>query len=160
VVLNIGDELVLRPATNVDREGVKNLVFDVLREFGLEPDPSATDADLDDIEGGYIQRGGMFEVVEQDGRLLVGSVGIYPLDAQNCELRKMYLAASMRGRGLGKLLLERALDFARNAGFSSVVLETASVLKDAIALYGLYGFRPVESAHLASRADQAFILYL
>jgi putative acetyltransferase len=102
----------------------------------------------------------MFEVIEHDGRALVGSVGIYPLDAQNCELRKMYLAASMRSRGLGKLLLERALNFAREAGFRSVMLETASVLKDAIALYERYGFRPVESAHLASRADQAFILYL
>jgi putative acetyltransferase len=159
-MLDIGDCLALRSATNDDREGVKNLVFGVLREFGLEPDSSTTDADLDDIEGGYIQRGGMFEVIEQDGRLLVGSVGIYPLDAQNCELRKMYLAASMRSRGLGKLLLERALNFAREAGFRSVMLETASVLKDAIALYERYGFRPVESAHLASRADQAFILYL
>jgi putative acetyltransferase len=159
-MLDIGDCLVLRSATNDDREGVKNLVFGVLREFGLEPDSSTTDADLDDIEGGYIQRGGMFEVIEQDGRLLVGSVGIYPLDAQNCELRKMYLAASMRSRGLGKLLLERALNFAREMGFRSVILETASVLKDAIALYERYGFRPVESAHLASRADQAFILYL
>jgi putative acetyltransferase len=159
-MLDIGDRLVLRSATNEDREGLKNLVFGVLREFGLEPDTSTTDADLDDIEGGYIRRGGMFEVIEQDGRLPVGSVGIYPLDAQNCELRKMYLAASMRGRGLGKLLLERALNFAREAGFRSVMLETASVLKDAIALYERYGFRPVESAHLASRADQAFILYL
>ena len=56
--------LTIRPATNNDLEAIVKLVFGVLREFGLEPDPSATDADLQDIEANYLQRGGLFEVIE------------------------------------------------------------------------------------------------
>ena len=47
----------------------------------------------------------------------------------------MYLHKSQRGRGLGKFLLDSALAQARELGFTRVTLETASVLKEAIALY-------------------------
>ena len=42
--------LKIRSATNNDRERVAELAFTVLGEFGLEPDPETTDADLQDIE--------------------------------------------------------------------------------------------------------------
>jgi putative acetyltransferase len=156
----IDDQLSIREATHADQDQVKTLVFGVLREFGLEPSPASTDADLSDIEGAYLNSGGMFEVIERsDGRIL-GSVGIYPMDEGLCELRKMYLAPEVRGRGLGKLLLERALSHARKAGFRAVMLETAGVLEGAINLYTSYGFKPTKLEHLASRADQAFILNL
>jgi GNAT superfamily N-acetyltransferase len=158
MVVRIGNDFIIRPATNGDTENVRMLVFGVLAEFGLAGDPETTDADLGDIEGYYLNRGGMFEVIETDRFAIVGSVGIYPMDDRRCELRKMYLAREVRGKGLGKLLLERAISFARSAGFTSIVLETASVLKDAISLYERYGFRPVASDHLAARADQAYVL--
>jgi hypothetical protein len=56
--------LTIRSATNDDRESVAELVFGVLAEYGLEPDPETTDADLQDIEANYLQRGGLFEVIK------------------------------------------------------------------------------------------------
>ncbi len=150
----------IRAATNEDRGRIAALVFGVLAEYGLRPDPAGTDADLEDIEGGYAARGGLFEVVEDGGGKLVGTCGLYPLDAATCELRKMYLLPEARGAGLGKLLLERAVGHARLRGFKTIVLETASVLEDAVRLYTRYGFRPVESEHLAARCDQAYALRL
>jgi hypothetical protein len=65
---------VLRRATNHDREKIIALVSEVLREYGLSPDPCRTDADLADIESHYHSRGGIFDVLETaDGR--GGSVG-------------------------------------------------------------------------------------
>jgi len=72
----------------------------------------------------------------------------------------MYLHRDYRGQGLGKGLLDNALADARRLGFASVVLETASVLKEAIALYESYGFTPYQPDHLAPRCDQAYILDL
>ena len=43
----------LRPATNADSAAVKAMIFGVLIEYGLKPDPACTDADLDDLEGNY-----------------------------------------------------------------------------------------------------------
>jgi len=151
---------VLRRATNQDREKITGLVFEILREYGLSPDLCSTDADLADVESHYHARGGIFEVLETADGAVVGSVGLYPIDRSTCELRKMYLHSSFRGKGLGRVLLEHALKRAKELGFSRVTLETASVLKEAIALYQSYGFRPYAPHHLAGRCDQAHYLDL
>jgi len=150
----------LRPATNSDCEPVRNLVFTVLGEYGLKPDPRCTDADLDDIEQSYLARGGMFRVLEDKDGAIIGSYGLYPTEPGVCELRKMYLRRDHRGQGLGRRLLEDALACARQAGFRRVNLETASVLKEAIRLYERYGFRPCQADHLSCRCDQAYTLDL
>ena len=150
----------LRRATNADCKPVRTLVFTVLGEYGLKPDPDGTDADLNDIERSYVARGGTFCVLEEEDGLLVGAYGLYPVEGRTCELRKMYLRRTHRGRGLGRLLLEDALACARELGFATVTLETASVLKEAITLYRRYGFVPCPSDHLAARCDQAYTLEL
>jgi putative acetyltransferase len=135
-------------------------VYGVLKEYGLKPDPAATDIDLKDIEQSYFQRGGVFYVLEEEDGAIIGAYGLYRLKKSTCELRKMYLHNSYRGKGLGKLLLEDALAKAGQIGFKKMTLETASVLKEAISLYKSYGFVEYEPEHLSSRCDQAFMLRL
>jgi ribosomal protein S18 acetylase RimI-like enzyme len=72
----------------------------------------------------------------------------------------MYLDPNFRRRGLGKQLLEYGLVKARELGFTQVTLETASELKEAVALYKSYGFEPFEPDHLAPRCDIAMRLDL
>jgi putative acetyltransferase len=151
---------ILRRAGNEDRQGVTNLIYGVLREYGLKPDPKATDADLEDIEQSYFARGGVFFVLADRDGSIIGAYGLYPIENQVCELRKMYLHKSRRGRGLGKFLLDSALAQAGELGFRRVTLETASVLKEAIALYESYGFVEYKPDHMSSRCDQAYVLEL
>jgi putative acetyltransferase len=150
----------LRPATNADCEQIRSLVFGVLGEYGLKPDPASTDADIKDIESSYFSRGGTFLVLEAEDGSIVGAYGLYPMEEHTCELRKMYLHKAHRGKGLGKALLDDALARAGQLGFRKMVLETASVLKEAIALYKKYGFVEYTPDHLASRCDQAYYLEL
>lgn len=149
----------LRPATNADSEQIKNVVFSVLKEYGLEPDSSSTDKDLDSIEESYFANNGFFGVVEAEGSI-VASVGLHKVTPTTCELRKMYSLPSQRGKGLGKSLIEFALSKAKELGYNRVILETASPLKEAIGLYKKYGFKEYKPEHLAPRCDQAFELYL
>lgn len=148
-----------RIATQKDTSVIKEIVFSTLQEYGLSPDPGATDTDLDDIENSYLRNGGHFEICEVDG-IPVGTWGLFPIDDSSCELRKMYLRQSARGKGLGKRMMERALAKARELDFKRIELETASVLKEAIIMYERYGFKQVERSHLASRCDQAYELWL
>ena len=92
----------------------------------------------------------------EDGNHIIGSYGLFRIGENECELRKMYLAADHRRKGFGKLLLESALRRAEELRFSSITLETASVLKEAIALYKKYGFKPYTPSHLSARCDQAY----
>jgi putative acetyltransferase len=150
----------LRNATNADREAIENLVFSALREHGLKPDPAATDADLRDLEQTYFARGGSFDVLVNEAREIVGTIGLYRNSDSECELRKMYLAPSARGFGQGKRLLEHALGRARELGFQRVVLETAFVLRRAIELYESFGFKPYTPEHMSPRCERAYFLDL
>lgn len=148
-----------RSATNDDSESIKTLIFAVLREFGLAPDPEATDRDLDDIEAYYYNNRGHFAVLEIDNRI-VATVAIARVDERTCELRKMYMNADFRGRGIGRQLLDYALATAREMGYSTMVLETATPLVAATALYEKYGFKEYLPDHLSCRCDRAFRLEL
>jgi len=152
--------VILRPANNADAPAVRELVFAILREFGLTPDPAQTDADLADLERSYLTRGGRFDLLIGPDGALLGTVGLFPVDHHTVELRKMYLRPEARGRGHGRHLLDHALREARIMGFTRMTLETASVLKDAIAMYQRYGFRPSEVELHSSRCDQAYVLDL
>ena len=158
--IEIAEGLSIREATNDDCEKIKSLVFGVLREFGLEPEPDGLDSDLNDIESNYFKRGGYFEIIADSAGNVLGSVGIYPVDLHTCELRKMYFAPSIRGKGLGKKLLERTLKHAKFLGFTKMTLETASILKAANHLYMNFGFRMYEHQHYATRSDQSYFLDL
>src|SRR4051794_15984077 len=96
------DSYSLRLATNEDRQGIENLVFGVLAEYGLSPDPNGTDADLHDLEHSYHRTGGDFTVLVDQAQSIVGSVGLAPVGHGTCELRKMYLARTTRGQGCGR----------------------------------------------------------
>jgi len=150
----------LRLANNKDCGKVTSLVYGVLAEYNLKPDPQATDADLSNIEHSYFQRGGTFYLVEEKDGSIIGAYGLYPLDKDACELRKMYLHRSYRGKGWGKFLLEHALSQARKLHFKRMTLETASVLKEAINLYKSYGFVEYQPEHLSCRCDQAYMVEL
>lgn len=149
----------IRLATNSDIDGIKTVVFGVLKEYGLEPDPNTTDKDLDSIEAHYSENGGYFGVVEECN-CIVATIGLYRVDEITCELRKMYALPDHRGKGLGKRLMEFALNKAKEMGFKRVVLETASPLNEAIGLYKRFGFQEFEPEHMSPRCDQAMELYL
>jgi len=139
---------------------VIKLVSDVLSEFQLPFDLNSKDADLKDIEIAYMHAGGMFEIIENEHGWLLGTYGLFPLSDSACELRKMYFRPEIRGIGLGKEALQRAVGHARRLGFSQIMLETISVLERAIHLYTRFGFVPTEIDQPNARVDQRYVLEL
>lgn len=131
------------------------LIVAVLKEYGLTPDQAGVDADVLDIERHYRQPGGEFFAVYREGEL-VGTMGVVPVSADNCELRKMYLHPSVRGAGLGKRLLALAEAEARQRGYRQMQLETASVLKEAIALYERNGYVAQCGSPHVGRCDRIY----
>jgi putative acetyltransferase len=74
---------------------------------------------------------------------IVGAGGIYPtegLPEDTCELVKMYIYPHVRGIGLGRILIQKSLDFAKEVGFKKVYLETMPELKQALKTYEKFGF--------------------
>jgi N-acetylglutamate synthase-like GNAT family acetyltransferase len=147
----------IRSASNLDVERVKSLIYSILREYGLEPEPNGTDVDLNDIEANYINRGGIFELLEDENGELFGTVGLYPMNEKTVELRKMYFTKDLRGQGFGKKTLQRMIEKSKESGFKRIYLETATPLKEAIHLYEKFGFKPTCEVH-SPRCDHAYEL--
>ena len=143
-----------------DEESIRRIVATVLREHGLELDPHGVDADLDDIIAHYHDSGGLFRVVTDEQGAIVGCGGIVPIDANDAEVRKMYLLPVARGLGYGQRLLEDLIAHARSNGFRRVVLETTSNLPRARTLYTRFGFTDVTRNHLSRQCDTAMALEL
>ena len=83
-------------------------------------------------------------IVEDNGKV-AGSIGIVEAAADTAQLRWFLLHPDLRGRGLGKWLIEQALQFCREKGYSQVFLLTTGELKAAAHLYRSAGFQLTES---------------
>lgn len=64
--------------------------------------------------------------------------------SQTVEIKRMYVAATLRRSGLARVMLAHLEDTAREAGADVIVLETGSKQPEAIALYTSSGYTPVE----------------
>ncbi|MFT5766097.1 MAG: GNAT superfamily N-acetyltransferase [Saprospiraceae bacterium] len=76
------------------------------------------------------------------------------------EIRKMYLLSQYRSKGIGKWILRFLIRKAKKSGYKKLVLQTASVLHSAIALYHQTGFEEVTTLNACPRCDRAFEMYL
>ena len=139
------------PFESAHTDGFRALVGDTLREFGFEPDP-AFDSDLDDPAATYAA----LWIAEDCGNV-VGSVALRDLGDGAVELKRMYLRADARGRGLGRQLLVTALDWARANEKRTVRLDTSERMVAAQRLYEANGFERVRGD--APRQGQCRLLY-
>lgn len=75
-----------------------------------------------------------------------GTCAVLRHGADECEIGKMAVAPSARGRGYGDLLMEASLAFAREIDSRRVVIVSNTILSPAIRLYQKHGFVEVPLA--------------
>ena len=136
-------QIQIRPIQLSDNAGMAKVIRTTLEEFGAnKPGTVYYDETTDHLFELFQVPGAAYHIALLDGEV-VGGGGIYPtagLPADTCELVKMYVLQKVRGIGLGKLLIQKSLDYAKEAGYKKVYLETMPELKQALATYQKFGF--------------------
>lgn len=126
-----------------DNAPLATIIRAVLAEFGANhPGTVYYDPTTDALYELFRQSGSIYFVAEQEGKLL-GGAGIFPsegLPEGTCELVKMYLLPEARGLGLGRQMIQKAIDWAREAGYDQVYLESMPELRKALSVYEKFGF--------------------
>ncbi|MEO1180359.1 MAG: bifunctional helix-turn-helix transcriptional regulator/GNAT family N-acetyltransferase [Cyanobacteria bacterium J06636_28] len=89
-----------------------------------------------------IQPGGHI-LMARYGDNIVGTCALVKMDDTRYELAKMAVAKDMRGRGIGWLLGQSAIDKARDLGANTLYIESNTTLKPAIKLYQKLGFKKI-----------------
>jgi putative acetyltransferase len=139
--------IILRNLEKKDNKEIAELIRSVFREFGIaRPGTVYYDPTTDDLFSLFRKAGSVYWIAEEYGKI-IGGCGIYStpgLPEGCCELVKLYMMASQRGKGTGRMLLEKSIESAREMGYRQVYLESLPELSTAIVLYEKSGFRLIE----------------
>ena len=118
--------------------------------FVLEPKDREV---LGDPQGQIVAKGGRIFMAMRDGEA-VGCAALLKMADGGYEVAKMTVSETLRGSGLGRLLMQRCIDVGAELGATRLYLETNSGLAPALGLYRAMGFRdlaPTETPY--ARAD-------
>jgi putative acetyltransferase len=133
----------IRTITSVDNSAIAQIIRATLTELGAaRPGTVYYDESTDRLSEIFDADKSVYYIAELDG-VIVGGAGVYPtmgLGEHTCELVKMYLLPIARGKGVGKMLMDKCIDFAIANGFDQLYLETMPELGNAIKLYEKSGF--------------------
>ena len=99
------------------------------------------------------------------GRLLLASVGddiagcvaLRPIEADVCEMKRLYVRPAFRGVGAGRILAESIIHEARVAGYRRMRLDTLASMTAARQLYQQLGFREIAPYRNNPVPDAAFL---
>ena len=109
---------------------------------------SVTPADMEQLSNPerILEKGGMILFVES-GNQTVGTLALVPDEDGNWELAKMGVLPAFQGKGLGRMLINAAIDEAILYCKGTLYLETVQILTPAIHLYESIGFERVGEPH-------------
>jgi len=149
-----------------DSDKVKEFISDIIiNEFKFKLEFDTLDFDILAIDKIYNRvNGGCMWIAETlvddfkselQLQKIVGTTAVRNLYqfASTCELKRMYVSTDFRRLGVGQKLLDRAIDFAINNGYSRMVLDSSRTLYAARTLYLKNGFLDIARYNNNYRAD-------
>ncbi len=143
---NLNSGILLRSINANDDKQLAELIRDVFREFKIDrPGTVYYDPTTDHLSALFKIPGSFYWVAEERAKI-IGGCGIFPTPGlpEGCaELVKLYLLPSWRGRGIGKMLMEKCFSSARELGYKQLYLESLPELKRAVSMYIKAGFRHI-----------------
>ncbi|MES2766244.1 MAG: GNAT family N-acetyltransferase [Bacteroidota bacterium] len=135
----------IRNISKDDNEPIADIIRSILTsEFTVDTEKTILgDPALKTMFENYQVRRAVYYVIEENGEI-IGGCGIKQLDGSTeniCELQRMFLKPSARGKGYAQTLLKLCIYEAKEFGYDEIYLETLSPMTAAIKLYESVGFK-------------------
>ena len=125
-------------------EQARELFLEYAHSLGFSLCFQSFDQELAGLPGDYAPPGGRLLLARYRSQL-AGCVALHRLEPGICEMKRLYLRAQFRGRGLGRVLAETVIAEARGMGCRKMRLDTVEpVMPNAVAMYRRLGFKEIE----------------
>jgi ribosomal protein S18 acetylase RimI-like enzyme len=121
---------------------VRTLFLEYAGTLDIDLDFQGFAEELRDLPGEYAPPTGTL-LVARDGDVSLGCVALRRIDGETAEMKRLFVRPADRGRGVGRLLAEAVIAFARSARYHRIRLDTLPSMTQAHGLYHRLGFRPI-----------------
>lgn len=138
-IVPVRDEIHRNSACILISEYLHWIAESARREYGLRFDVDAmVESDMSDTQKFHPPTGRFYLVEDEDAFVGVGC--LKRLGPQVGEIQRMYVRPECRGKGVGRLIVDRLISDARQIGYRKLRLESLKFLTSAHALYRSVGF--------------------
>ncbi len=125
-----------------DMETVRALFLEYQDAIGVDLCFQGFEEEVAALPGAYAPPEGCL-LLARDGERTAGVVGMWPIGEGRAEMKRLYVRPPWRRTGLGRRLAEAVIEAARDAGHSSICLDTLNFMDEARALYISLGFAEI-----------------
>ncbi|MGE5654241.1 MAG: GNAT family N-acetyltransferase [Bacillota bacterium] len=127
-----------------DAGEIAEMVASILGEYQISVDREHIIADIMEADRRYAGDKAAFWVATADERV-AGCIALRPMDEKVGELKRFYVRPEYRRQGLGQRLHDLLEQFAKQAGYEKIWLESSRRFADAQRFYRRNGYRFVEA---------------
>ena len=148
----------IRPPAAHEMAAVAALFRDYAASVGVDLAYQGFEAEVKSLPGLYAPPDGALLIVISPPANPLGCVAVRKLpEAGACEMKRLYIAPSTRGMGLGRALAVAAIDAAKRAGYRTMRLDTLPPMVSAQGLYRSLGFEATPAYYNTPVPDTLFM---
>ena len=141
-------KITIRPIQTTDNAILAKIIRSCFHDYEVKFTAGTVyqDPTTDDLFSLFQTPKSQLWVAEADDKI-VGCCGIFPTEnlSEGCtELVKFYISENGRGKGIGRLLLEKTIESAKELGYSQIYLESIPEFSTAVSIYEKQGFKFLE----------------
>lgn len=139
--------LVIPALSEEDVTQARNLFREYASTREIMPCLEDFERELASLPGSYSPPGGRLLLAIENGQPAAGQaagcVGLRRFGQDSCEMKRLYVRPAFRGKGAGRMLVEKLIGDARSIGYARMVLDTLPTMREAHTLYRNMGFHEI-----------------
>lgn len=125
----------------------KALVQELFREYqhalGIDLTFQSFEDELASLPGRYAPPSGNIVLARIDGEV-AGCICWYPMSKKIAEIKRLYVRPAFRGRNVGRVLMQYAIEAIGKSGYEKVRLDSLGRLTEAANLYESFDFKRIK----------------
>ena len=121
----------------------KNLILEYIKWLNTDLCFQNIDDELNYFPDKYKEPEGTF-IIAKENNQIVGIIGLKKLENKICEMKRLFVSDSYKGKGIGKRLVEIIIKEAKIKQYEKIRLDTIDTMETALKIYYNNDFYKIE----------------